>query len=77
MTLPQINTQRGVPYEPGAAVKARQREAEKAKRVQLDVEAARLGAPQSEQLSPRKAHAIMLDQIEHAWKERARDRRRS
>jgi hypothetical protein len=75
MTLPQINTQRGVPYKPGAAVKARQREAEKAERVQLDVEGARLKA--KSELSPRKAHAIMLDQIEHAWRERARDRRRS
>ena len=72
MTLPQINTQRGVPCEPGAAVKARQLDAERAR-----LKAQRFLGETAPQLSPKKREAIMRDQIEAAWRERARDRRRS
>lgn len=68
---PMMNTQRGVSYLPGASAKVRE---EREKRVEAEIQALR--EPKKEELSPNKAHAIMLDQIEHAWKERARDRGR-
>ncbi len=70
--MPSINTQRGVPYDPAASVRQRERNAtRKAQELSAEVE------KQIESLSPRKAHARMLDQVESAWKERARDRGRS
>jgi hypothetical protein len=70
--MTQINSQRGVPYDPAASVRQREREAlRKTRELSAEVE------KQIESLSPRKQHARMLDQVEHAWKERARDRDRS
>ena len=70
--MPSINTQRGVPYDPAASVRQRERNATRqARELSAEVEA------QIESLSPRKAHARMLDQVESAWKERSRDRGRS
>jgi len=65
-----VNSQRGVPYDPAASVRQRERNATQRSRELAD-------KPQVESLAPRKAHAIMLDQVEAAWKERARDRGRS
>ena len=62
-----MNTQRGVPYDPGASVDLRK------KRKQV-VEAQIAREEKRESL---RDHAKKLDQIEHAWKERARDRSRS
>ena len=74
---PGISTQRGVPFDPAAAIRQRERkEAEKA-REKAEIDRLRLRAQAGSDVSPRKQHAIYLDQVEHAWKERARDRRRS
>ena len=67
-----VNSQRGVPYDPAASVRQRERNAtQRSQELSAKVE------QQIESLAPRKAHAIMLDQVEAAWKERARDRGRS
>lgn len=72
MEDPAINTTRGVPFDPAASVAHRERQEARNRREQkASVER------QIASLSPRKAHAIYLDQVEHAYRERARDRRSS
>lgn len=73
--LPTTNSQRGVPYEPSAAIRQREREAEKRSKTQAEIKRLRLRAEASSEVSPRKQHAQYLDQVEHAWQERARTRR--
>ena len=62
------NTTRGVAFDPHAARLAREKKAEEVKRLGLH---AQVEIPES----PRKQHARYLDQVENAWRERARDRR--
>lgn len=69
-----MNTQRGVPYDPGASVDLRKKR-KQIVQAQIRAESKR-GADESKRESLRE-HARKLDQIEHAWKERARDRGRS
>lgn len=79
MSLP-VNAQRGgVPYDPAAAASARAQREAQAQGAQFEVEhlrlKARAAASSLEDLSPNKRRARVLDQIEHAYRERARDRR--
>lgn len=62
------NTTRGVAFDPHAARLAREKKAEEINRLGLH---ARAELPES----PRKQHALYLDQVNAAWRERARDRR--
>lgn len=76
-----ISTQRGVPFDPSAAVALREKQRERQEREQQRAERAHLLAnatlEELEQISPMRAEARKRDQIEAAWRERARDRRRS
>lgn len=63
MESPLFNSQRGVSYVPGVSKNDRDQEAQ---RVEAEIQA----------LSPKRAHARKLDQIESAYRERARDRGR-
>lgn len=65
--VPTLSTQRGVPYDPAAASDRR------AKLAKASSEEEAREARRQRTL----AYARRLDQIEHAWKERARDRRSS
>lgn len=64
--VPKFSTQRGLPYDPALASGLR----EKVAKVQAEQEARETRRQRT------LAHARRLDQIEHAWRERARDRRR-
>lgn len=71
--LPTTNSQRGVPYDPSAAIAARERTA-RLREIEQDT---RAPAPEACLDGTPRQHARYLDQIESAWKERARDRGRS
>jgi hypothetical protein len=72
---PVVSTTRGVPFDPVAAARQREQGAEKDVRKRAEIDRLRLRAQASSEVSPRKQHAIFLDQVEHAYRERARDRR--
>lgn len=65
METPTFCSQRGLPFNPRAAAEKRDADAKRSA-VRREREAQR---------ERTLAHARRLDQIEHAWKERARDRR--
>lgn len=62
-----MNMQRGVPYEPGAAVVHRQDALAEAR--ELD-RMAREQARREARRQAKRAHARMLDEIEISWKQR-------
>jgi hypothetical protein len=63
-----LNTQRGIPFDPAAASAFRRKKAE-------TIDKLRLHADATKPESPQRQHARYLDQVESAWRERARDRR--
>lgn len=79
--VPTTSSQRGVPYDPAAAAAqrtlAREKEARQSAAKRREIAKARLHAEAETPIPPRKQHAIYLDQVEHAWRERVRDRGRS
>jgi hypothetical protein len=78
---PTFSSQRGVPYDPQAAIKQRELREERARRNKREIDRLGLMADPESSISPRKQHAIYLDQMNRqmaaAWRERARDRRHS
>ena len=75
--LSQNTSQHGVPFDPAAAKAAREREARK-EAFRKDVEAGfQTPAPEACLDGTPKQHARYLDQMNAAWRERARDRGRS
>jgi hypothetical protein len=78
-----INTTRGVPFDPAASASVRERNQERQvreraelDRLKLRAEVATMPTEELERLNPKKALARKLDEIEHAYRERARDRGR-
>jgi hypothetical protein len=63
-----LSTQRGIPFDPAAASASRRKKAETIEKLGLHADA-------SKPESPQRQHARFLDQVESAWRERARDRR--
>lgn len=75
--MASVSTTRGVPFDPAASAAARELAQRKEARQRADVGRQRVQAEARSDVPPNKAKAIYLDQVEHAYKERARDRRSS